>query len=231
MSVVKRIFELQQVEISLASLEKRLADVNAHLSYNERYEKTGDLYKAARQKLEEMERQYKRSEAEAEELRKTISSVEDKLYGGKVKNPKELMGYEQELEGLKKKLNKMDDGILAMMEQIESEKSNVARLNSAFKEAEETWLKEKEELQRQSDEIKNEIYQKGVRRSEILASIDAASLAVYEDVKRHRGQAVVRVEQGRCMGCRVTLSLSELQRVRGNSIVRCSNCGRILFLS
>ncbi len=231
MNVVKRIFELQQVEISLASLEKRLADVNAHLSYNERYEKTGDLYKAARQKLEEMERQYKRSEAEAEELRKTISSVEDKLYGGKVKNPKELMGYEQELEGLKKKLNKMDDGILAMMEQIESEKSNVARLNSAFKEAEETWLKEKEELQRQSDEIKNEIYQKGVRRSEILASIDAASLAVYEDVKRHRGQAVVRVEQGRCMGCRVTLSLSELQRVRGNSIVRCSNCGRILFLS
>lgn len=231
MSVVKRIFELQQVESSLSLLEKQLAEIHNRLSYNDNYERAGELYKAARQKLLELEKQNKQSEAEAEELRKTVRGLEDKLYGGKVKNPKELMGYEQELEILKKKLNRMDDDILDIMEKIESEKANIARLSTAFKEAEKAWMEEKKELQRQLEEVKNEIDQKGDRRREILGSIDAASLAVYEDVKRRRGQAVVRVEQGRCMGCRVTLSLSELQRVRGSSIVQCSNCGRILYLS
>lgn len=231
MSVVKRIFELQQVESSLSLLEKQLAEIHNRLSHNDNYERAGELYKAARQKLLELEKQNKQSEAEAEELRKTVRGLEDKLYGGKVKNPKELMGYEQELEILKKKLNRMDDDILDIMEKIESEKANIARLSTAFKEAEKAWMEEKKELQRQLEEVKNEIDQKGDRRREILGSIDAASLAVYEDVKRRRGQAVVRVEQGRCMGCRVTLSLSELQRVRGSSIVQCSNCGRILYLS
>ena len=65
----------------------------------------------------------------------------------------------------------------------------------------------------------------------MLASIDKDTLAAYEGVKGRKGQAVVKVEQGRCLGCRVTLSVSELQHARGNAIVTCGNCGRILYLS
>ena len=69
------------------------------------------------------------------------------------------------------------------------------------------------------------------KRKEILNSVDRDTLSIYEGIRARKGQAVVKVEQGRCLGCRVTLSISELHHVRGNAIVLCDNCGRILYLS
>ncbi len=69
------------------------------------------------------------------------------------------------------------------------------------------------------------------KRREILNSVDRDTLSVYEGIRSRKGQAVVKVEQGRCLGCRVSLSISELHHVRGNAIVLCDNCGRILYLS
>ena len=40
-----------------------------------------------------MKRQYKELDAEAEQLRDNIQQINDKLYGGKIKNPKELLEF------------------------------------------------------------------------------------------------------------------------------------------
>jgi len=36
---------------------------------------------------------------------------------------------------------------------------------------------------------------------------------------------------GICQGCRITLPNTDLQRARGGGVVRCSSCGRIIFLA
>jgi len=231
MSIVKRIFELQQIEADLLSTHKQLEDIVRHIEHDDAYEQAQKAFETARQMLTGVEKQYKELDAEAEELRTNIKRIEDKLYSGKIKNPKELVGYEQEAGMLKTKLGKMDDSLLEMMERIESGKSNVTRLRKIFGEAEEAWKKEKGLLQQKADEINTELAGMEARRKDILADIDSGSLLTYESIKRQKNTAVVRVEQGRCMGCRVSLSISELQRVRGNSIIQCSNCGRILYLS
>jgi hypothetical protein len=83
----------------------------------------------------------------------------------------------------------------------------------------------------QADQLKDELAGLEKKRQEILTEVDKATLTAYENIKSRKGQAVVRVEQGRCLGCRVSLSINELQRVRGMAIVTCSNCGRMLYLS
>jgi len=231
MSIVKRIFDLQQIDATLLSTHQQLEEIRKQIEHNDVFEQARQAFESTRQMLAGLEKQYKDLDGEAEELRKSIKGIDDKLYGGKVKNPKELVGYEQEGGLLKARLRKMDDSLLEMMEKSESGKGNVIKLKQVFEAAEEAWKKEKGLLQRKSDEISAQLKDMEVKRKELLSDIDGGSLSLYEGIKGRRTQAVVKVEQGRCMGCRCFLSVSELQRVRGSSIVTCSNCGRILYLS
>jgi hypothetical protein len=64
-----------------------------------------------------------------------------------------------------------------------------------------------------------------------LTKIDHQAAEFYYELKKQRGQAVAKVEQGLCRGCRISLPTAELQRARSGNLVQCSSCGRLLFLA
>ncbi|MGD0856122.1 MAG: C4-type zinc ribbon domain-containing protein [Dehalococcoidia bacterium] len=231
MSSSKRIYELQQVDLSIQAKNKELEGINLRINRDEAYELAKANHDAAREAQKEREKQYKELDAEAENVRSALQKINDKLYGGKIKNPKELVGYEQEASMLKGNLSGKDDVLLELMEKIDSAKTEIKKLQEIYKMAETDWQSRKVTLTGQADQLKEELAGLENKRQEILAVVDKETLTAYENIKSRKGQAVVRVEQGRCLGCRVSLSISELQRVRGMSIVTCSNCGRILYLS
>jgi len=231
MGLAKRVFELQQVEFSIQVYVKQLEEMGLRIRHNDRFEQAQAALKMVEGERAGIEKQYKELDAEAEALRAQVKQISDKLYGGKIKNPKELVGYEQEATLIKASLNKKDDVLLDMMEKLESGRADIRKLQEEYKTAQSVWESEKIELQSQVDEVKKELGELEKKHGEMLASIDRDTLAVYQAVKGRKGQAVVKVEQGRCLGCRVTLSVSELQHARGNAIVTCGNCGRILYLT
>ncbi len=231
MSIAKSLFELQAIEQAILAHNRELEDINSRISRNAAYEQARSALDEAQAGRSELEKQYKELDAEAEQVRGNIQQINVKLYGGKINNPKELMGFEQEAEMLKGQLGKKDDVLLDLMEKIDNGKSAIKKLQETLKQAEDAWGKEKQELGVQAGKLKEELKELEGKRQEALAAVDREAMALYEGIKGRKGQAVVRVEQGRCLGCRVTLSISELQRVRGNAIVTCSNCGRILYLS
>ena len=61
--------------------------------------------------------------------------------------------------------------------------------------------------------------------------MDPQVAEVYHNLKSQKRTAVAKVEQGICRGCQISLSATELQRARGGSLMRCTSCGRILFLA
>ena len=231
MSSSKRIYELQQVDLSIQAKSKELEGINLRINHDEAYELAKANHDTAREAQKEREKQYKELDAEAENIRAALQQINDKLYGGKIKNPKELVGYEQEAGMLKGNLSGKDDVLLELMEKIDSAKTEIKKLQEIYKTAETDWQSRKVTLQGQADQLKEELAGLDKKRQEILTAVDKETLTAYENIKSRKGQAVVRVEQGRCLGCRVSLSISELQRVKGMSIVTCSNCGRILYLS
>ena len=230
MGLAKGVFELQQLELSIQDHIKQLGDMELRIRHNDQFEQAEAGLKAAENERAGIEKQYKELDAEAEALRVQLKQISDKLYGGKIKNPKELVGYEQEAGLIKANLDKKDDVLLDMMEKLESGRAGIRKLQEACKIAQSAWDSEKIELQTQVDVVKKELSELERKHGEMLASIDKDTLATYEGVKARKGPAVVKVEQGRCLGCRVTLSVSELQHARGNAIVTCGNCGRILYL-
>ena len=231
MNPAKRIFELQQIELAIQACLQTINDLEQQISHNDAFEKAKNSVLEAEKNQVELEKQYKDLDYEAEELRNNLTLLHEKLFSGRVKNPKELLGYEQEVRVFEEKLGKKDDMLIDLMEKIETGKHNLVQLRKQFAEVEQQWHKEQIRLADQLAAVRHELNENEKKLVDARSTIDKGALSIYEDIKRNKNQAVVKVEQGRCLGCKMMLSVSELQRVRGGTIVTCSNCGRILYLS
>ena len=123
----------------------------------------------------------------------------------------------------------MEDQALEIMDQAELTTKSVATLDNRLKALEAEWHSQQLELSAQLEQLKTEISNLKGKRELLAAEIDPQVLDVYQELKKQKGTAVAKVEQGICRGCRISLPVTELQRTRGGSLVRCSSCGRILF--
>ena len=65
-----------------------------------------------------------------------------------------------------------------------------------------------------------------------MVDVEADDLALYERMRaRLGGVALARLVQGRCDGCHVALSASEVDRIRReppDARIECEHCGRLL---
>jgi uncharacterized protein len=181
------------------------------------------------QKQSELKSTKKDLEWDVEEITKNISQYNKKLYGGTVKNPKELQGLQQDVAILKPKLGSKEDELLDLMSKEESLQEKSREIAEQIKKIEQSWNKEKIEFEKQKQQIEKNIEELTGQRAALLEGIDPEALRLYERIAGKKGCAVVRVEQGRCQGCRLALPMSDLQRARGGILVQCSSCGMILY--
>jgi predicted nucleic acid-binding Zn-ribbon protein len=124
----------------------------------------------------------------------------------------------------------MEEKVLGIMEQVELATAELDNLNNKFKALEEEWRVEQQRLSAEIEQLKSSLSKLKNERQMALDSIDAETVDLYNHLKKQKGLAVARVEQGTCCGCRISLSTAELQRARGSSLVKCNSCGRILFI-
>jgi uncharacterized protein len=67
------------------------------------------------------------------------------------------------------------------------------------------------------------------QRSETTSSMSEFVLSQYASLRRKYANVVVSIDHGVCSGCKLRLSGSTIERVRGSSgIVACEHCGRVL---
>jgi predicted nucleic acid-binding Zn-ribbon protein len=70
------------------------------------------------------------------------------------------------------------------------------------------------------------------RRAVVARTLPESVLTRYDRLRRtFDGVAIARLEGGRCLGCHLALSTSELDRIRhapADAVVECEHCGRLL---
>jgi uncharacterized protein len=229
-NLAKKLNELQEIDLELKEARLRLDKINTLLADDEKMSKLKLEAADANQQLEEIKKQRKDLEYEAEDLRKNTAQINSKLYGGKVTNSKELVDLEKDLKALQPRLKEKEDGLLELMDKEEALNDKINSISAQIKERATTREKENSELGSQKVSVEKRISDLNDLRTEHIVDIDDESIKVYERVTARKGSAVVRVEQGRCKGCRISLSMNELQRARAGSLVHCSSCGKILFM-
>ena len=233
MSTAKELYELQEVDLDIEQRTQALEQVKSQLGIDDDLTAARTALETARKKLAELEHQQKTGEWEISDLGAKIAAIEKKLYGGSMKNPRELMGFEQDLKLLKTQKGEREDRLLGVMLEVEAAQQEVKQKSEELSVVEQRWKENQQKLSQEKEELEAQLAELGGKRKLIAEQIDSATLKLYEEIRLARqGRAVSRVVQGRCQGCRISLSISDQQRARmGNELARCSNCGRILYLS
>ncbi len=230
MGMTSQLYQLQVIELDIESKEQTLAQCLGQLGESRVVGEARARLLSAKESLEKLEHEQHSTEWEIEDLETKLSVAKDSLYSGRIKNPKELTGLQHEVESLNVKRDQMEERTLEIMEQVELATVDLDSLSNKLKVLEEEWYREQQRLSAEIEQLKNIISELKDKRQKALDTIDAETLDCYSRLKKQKGLAVARVEQGTCCGCRISLSTAELQRARGGGLVRCNSCGRILFL-
>lgn len=232
MSRVRQLYKLQEIDLDLEKKANILQQVEVQLGDNSTLAEAEAELEREQQSLAELKKEQTSIEWEVEDLRAKNALVEEKLYASSMKNPKELLNLQQEAERLKRQARGKEDQVLEMMSQVEEKQKEIAIREERIEKLEREWQEKEKELLVKQAQLKAMLTEGKQRRQDLSSRIDPAKLELYENLRlAKRGQAVAKVEQGKCQGCRIVLSMSEIQRARvGEELTQCSNCERILYL-
>jgi len=231
MSVAKQLYQLQEIDLELESTEQAINQITSQLGESQAVVRTRDKLTLEQQRLEELKQQQHSAEWEIDDLKTKLATAEEKLYSGRINNPKELTNLQHEIEGLKAKRDQLENKALEIMDQVELATASVATINGELKTLEAEWHSQQQQLSTDLEQLKTTLTELEHKRQLLSAKIDPQVIGFYRELRKQRGTAVAKVEQGICCGCRISLPVTELQQVRSASLVRCSSCGRILFLA
>jgi len=230
MSTAQKLYQLQEIELEIESDENALSGCLGRLGESEAVNRLKSRIKTTRQQMEGLEQQQHSAEWQIEDIEAKLAAVKDKLYGGRVNNPKELASLQQEEKSLDTQRERLEEETLETMEQVEVVAADLAALTSELEETEDNWHRQQQELSTEIEKLKESISELKGKRELVLSGIDAGALDYYNRLKKQKGWAVAKIEQGTCRSCRISLSTAELQRARGDRLVECNSCRRILFL-
>ena len=227
------LYALQETDQALDKAKGRLAEIEAQLGESEEMILAREAAAEKRAVVDQLRSHLSDAEYSVEEIRTKAAAVETKLYGGTVNNPKELNDLNDDLKSLGHLVATREDTLLGLLVEIDEADAQLAAAQAEHGNIEKEWKRQQEALLREKSQLEPEISSLQARRDAESSGIDRSSLRLYELLReRHGGYAVAQVERGMCQGCRITLPMSLLQKVRsGIGLVQCVSCERILFVS
>lgn len=231
MSQAEALYRLQSIDLEISDKARRRREMEASLGETEELRVARARVVQVEAALQELRKTLRVQELEVKGLTAKIKEEEKKLYGGRIRNPKELAGLEEEVAYLRRSLAAMEDEMLETLLQIEEEESRLAAVRGHLRQVEVAWGDEQTRLRREMEALARELEELREERENALLYVTGENLRLYDGLRRAKGgRAVALLEGNLCRGCLVTLPTSEAQRARrGDALVYCSNCGRILY--
>jgi len=230
MGVAKQLYQLQEVDLELESSEQALRRMLSQLGENQVVVRAQAKLSSEQQRLDELKHQQHSAEWEIDNIVGKLTATEEQLYSGRIKNPKELTNLQYEVNMLKTRRDQLETSALEIMDQVELAEASVAAASGEFKKLEAKWHSKQQQLSADIEKLKDKLSDLKHKRELLSVEIDPQATEAYDKLRKQKGQVVAKVEQGICRGCQISLPSSELQQARGGDLVRCSSCGRILFL-
>jgi predicted nucleic acid-binding Zn-ribbon protein len=230
MSLAGQLYKLQQLDLELQKRQQELNEVENQLSDNKALVVAESKAASQKEQLEDAKRKQKSSEWELEDLQEKVRQIDSKLYSGKTKDPKELVNLEKEVKGLKSQIRTKEDALLGLMSQVEEIEAKVKTTAEELERLKREWEQRQETFRPRKSEIETVLAKLGGDRNGLAQQIDSEAFNIYERIRLTRGQAVVKVERGRCLGCHITVPTSQWQKAKAGDLIQCNNCSRILYL-
>ena len=183
--------------------------------------------KSAQQTLELRLRE---SDRERETHRGRLRMRERELMSGRIRNPTELMQLNQEVEHMRASFAEEEAAELQLMEEGEAAEEAVREASSRLDDARTRFAGDEPGLRAELESLQTELESVKTDCAAAWAEIPASFQAAFVRIRAH--PAVAEVDRNQCQECHVTVTSSGMQALRkGESVVQCENCGRVLVIA
>jgi hypothetical protein len=210
-------------ELELGELERPSAELGATLA-TKRQQVEGSRLEAgqANSRRRELEAQLQDAESKNKERRMRL---------GRIRNDKELIVAQREIEVAKEANSRLEEEILTLLEQNEAVDGGLKEAEAELGELEGRFAKQEAHARERMAQLRAEIEGDREERESIASRLTVPIRKRYEQIfARRGGVAVVEVRRGICKGCNMHLPPQlyiEIQKAREVHI--CPSCNRILF--
>jgi predicted nucleic acid-binding Zn-ribbon protein len=230
MSLTGQLYKLQQLDLELLRKQQELSEVNRELSDNKSLVVAESKLSSYKEQLEDVSKKQKNSEWELDDLQEKIRQIDSKLYSGKTRDPKELVNLEKEVKALKSQIRPKEDTLLGLMSQMEEIEANAETIVEEIERLKREWKQKQVTFGQRKSEIETLLAKLKEDRAALAQQLDTEAVNIYERIRLSRGQAVTKVERGKCQGCHIAVPTSQWQKVKAGDLIQCNSCRRILYL-
>jgi predicted nucleic acid-binding Zn-ribbon protein len=229
-SLIEILASLQEIDrrnrertLELAELERQSSELQAALTTKrQQVEGTRAESGAANSRRRELEAALQDAESKNKERRMRL---------GRIRNDKELIVAQREIEVAKESNSRLEEEILTLLEQTEAVDGGLREAEGELGTLQERFDKHEENARTRIDQLRAEIDGDRAERESIAGRLSVPLRKRYEQIfERRGGVAVVEVRRGICVGCNMHLPPQlyiEIQK--GREVHLCPSCNRILF--
>ncbi len=233
MSASLGLFRLQQVDRQIDRVRNQLETIQKTLE-NDLELKTMLLrVETMRANHHRTRHEMKIAESEVDAKKIKIEQAESSLYGGNVKNPKELQDLQKDIVSLKKHLTTLEERQLETMVEVDTAEEELQKALADLDKIQTRLGSEHRKLIEEQTTLSKQVEQLTEEREAALAPIETNLLQIYEGLRQQkRGVAVSEIIDNACTSCGTTVNASFQQNARSQKqLINCPSCGRILFVN
>ena len=233
MSASLGLFRLQQVDRQIDRARTQLDTIRKTLENDVELKAALQGVEASQLKNHRASHDMKNAEAEVDAQRIKIEQAESSLYGGNVKNPKELQDLQKDIVSLKKHLTTLEERQLESMVKAETADNELLGAKSELEKIKIRLGSEHGKLLEEQSALFKQLEKLTEEREAAITPIESGLLQIYEGLRQQkRGVAVVEVIDNACTACGTTINASFQQNARSQKqLVNCPSCGRIIFVN
>jgi predicted nucleic acid-binding Zn-ribbon protein len=231
MSTTFHLFRLQEIDSQIDKAQRRLDEIRKILDDDAELRRVEAHVEEAKSLHDESQKILHKAEGAVKQQRLKIEQTEAMLYGGSVKNPKEVQDLQNKVESLKRYLSKLEDDQLEAMLAYDEEKEILQKAETELGALKAEFVQRNSRLAGEQSGLNEEKERLLKERAVALPALEEERLELYNKLRKSkRGIAIASVNDGGCSACGSTLTLATQQKARSaTGIIYCPSCQRILY--
>ncbi|MEA3310147.1 MAG: hypothetical protein U9Q70_11645 [Chloroflexota bacterium] len=224
------IIRLQGVDLELNSARQQLAEVRCALKDDVELQQTRARAVQCAAIAKQAAREQRNWEFKVNQVAEHRTSVKSRLYGGAIRNPRELEDLQAKMASLQRHKEDLEDKLFEIMfarEEADDAASAVAR---TLAQTEEQWQAQHAELTARQEELQQYLGTLKLEVTELEGRIPTEILASYRRLQQRMGNpAIARLNGNICGVCGIEVISPRRRAAQAGKEVYCDSCGRLLI--
>ena len=230
MSWKSAIIRLQEIDLELKSARSQLDAVKRALKDDAKLQRAKENAQQKAAAAKQAAKEQKEWEFKVNQVAEHRARIKSRLYGGAIRNPRELEDLQAKMDSLQRHKEKLEDKLLAAMLTREAADNAAEEANKTLAQTEAEWQQQQTQLTAKQEKLQQYLSNLQTDTKSTTERIPAEILASYRHLQERIGNpAIARLKRNICGVCGIEVIPPRRRSAQGGKETYCDSCGRLLI--